>query len=168
MNVAYLLQNEMYIGDRLTNKFYVENNLTHRLVRNHGEVEQFYIEGDHMPIIEREDFERAQQRFAAKQREKIVKLPYHGIIVCGYCGSAMFIKRYPKMAYYVCKKRKEERDCICKRQREDTLNEAVLAALQVTEFNPFLIVDRIAKIQIYNDRIIIELKDGRISEWQKL
>ncbi|HRR78468.1 MAG TPA: recombinase family protein, partial [Ruminococcus sp.] len=90
VNVAYLLQNEMYIGDRLTNKFYVENNLTHRLVRNHGEVEQFYIEGDHMPIIEREDFERAQQRFAAKQREKIVKLPYHGIIVCGYCGSAMF------------------------------------------------------------------------------
>lgn len=168
VNVAYLLQNEMYIGDRLTNKFYVENNLTHRLVRNHGEVEQFYIEGDHMPIIEREDFERAQQRFAAKQRDKIIKLPYHGIIVCGYCGRTMFIKRYPKMAYYVCKKRKEERDCICKRQREDALNEAVLAALQVTEFNPFLIVDRIAKIQIYNDRIIIVLKDGRISEWQKL
>ena len=167
VNVSYLLKNEMYIGDRLTNKFYVESNLTHKIVRNHGEVEQFYIEGDHMPIIEREDFERAQQRFAEKKRQEIISRPYHGIIVCGYCGSAMFIKRYPKMAYYVCKKRKEERDCICKRQREDTLNEAVLNALETTEFDPFVIVDRIAKIQIFNDKIIIELKYGRKSEWRK-
>lgn len=167
VNVRYLLKNEMYIGDRLTNKFFVENNLTHKNVRNHGEVEQFYIEGDHMPIIEREDFKQAQLRFAEIERKKIINLPYHGIIVCGYCRSTMFIKRYPKMAYYVCKKRKEERDCICKRQREDTLHEAVLTALQTTEFDPFLIVDRISKIQIYNDRIIIELKNGRISEWQK-
>ena len=120
-----------------------------------------------MPIIEREDFERAQLRYAEKERQKIISLPYHGILVCGYCGSTMFIKRYPEMAYYVCKKRKEEHVCICKRLREDTLNEAVLTTLHMKEFNAFEMVDRIQKIRIFNDKIIIELKDGRVIEWQK-
>ncbi len=167
VNVSYLLKNEMYIGDRLTNKFYVENSLTHRLVRNHGEVEQFYIEGDHIAIIDREDFEKAQQRFEAIERQKAISLPYHGIIFCGYCNSTMYAKRYPQMVYYVCRKRKEERDCICKRVREDQLHEAVMLALHIVEIDPFLIADQVQTIHIYNDRIVIELKNGGVSEWQR-
>ena len=167
INVDYLLKNEMYIGDRLTNKFYVENNLTHRCIRNHGEVEQFYIEGDHVAIVEPEDFEKAQQRFEEIKNRKVIQCPYHKIIFCGYCNSSMYKKCYPNMDYYVCRKRKEERDCICKRQRGDQLDEAVMLALNITEFDAFLVKERISSIFVYNDRIVINLKNGGSSEWQK-
>jgi len=167
VNVTYLLKNEMYIGDRLTNKFYIADPLTHRSKRNCGEVEQFYIEGDHMPIIDKEVFEKAQERFAERMKADIIAKPYHGIIFCGYCGATMFIKRYPQRNYYICTTHKKTKTCDCKTQRGDILDEIVMSALEMQEFDPFAVSERIQKIQIFNDKIIIQMKDGRTGEWQK-
>ncbi|MBR4320335.1 MAG: recombinase zinc beta ribbon domain-containing protein, partial [Oscillospiraceae bacterium] len=141
--------------------------LTHRSKRNCGEVEQFYIEGDHMPIIDKEVFEKAQERFAERMKANIIAKPYHGIIFCGYCGATMFIKRYPQRNYYICTTHKKTKTCDCKRQRGDILDEIVMSALEIQEFDPFAVSERIQKIQIFNDKIIIQMKDGRTGEWQK-
>ena len=82
----------------------------------------------------KEVFEKAQERFAERMKADIIAKPYHGIIFCGYCGATMFIKRYPQRNYYVCTTHKKTKTCDCKRQRGDILDEIVMSALEIQEF----------------------------------
>jgi len=52
--VASILRNEKYCGDLLMQKYYVQDFLTHRIARNTGQLPQYYVEGDHEPIVPRE------------------------------------------------------------------------------------------------------------------
>ena len=56
--LTLMLTHEAYIGDVLTNKTYCPNRDTQ--VLNHGERDQYYIEGHHEPIVDRETFARVQ------------------------------------------------------------------------------------------------------------
>jgi len=53
-----MLKSEAYIGDILTNKCFKPDFLSKRVVRNTGQRTQYYLEGHHEPIIDRETFER--------------------------------------------------------------------------------------------------------------
>ncbi len=57
--LTYMLTHEAYIGDILTNKTFCPNRGT-QLV-NHGERDQYYIEGHHEAIVDREVFARVQE-----------------------------------------------------------------------------------------------------------
>ena len=59
--VRTALRNEAYRGDLLTNKVVVLDYLTKKPVRNRGQVEQFYIEEHHAPIIEPQIFDTVQE-----------------------------------------------------------------------------------------------------------
>ncbi len=52
-----MLKSEAYIGDIITNKSFKPDFLSKRVVRNTGQRTQYYIEGHHEPIIDRETFE---------------------------------------------------------------------------------------------------------------
>ena len=56
----YVLTNEHYIGDVLTQKTCVPDYLNHRRVRNRGMVDQYYLRDHHAPIIDRQTFRRVQ------------------------------------------------------------------------------------------------------------
>jgi len=58
-SVKYILLNEKYAGDLLQQKFLIEDFLTHRTVRNKGQLPQYYVEGAHSPIVPRTVFRRA-------------------------------------------------------------------------------------------------------------
>ena len=47
--VASILENEKYAGDLLMQKWYVEDYLTHKCVKNSGEKPQYFVEDDHDP-----------------------------------------------------------------------------------------------------------------------
>lgn len=53
-----MLKSETYIGDILTNKCFKPDFLSKRVVKNTGQRTQYYLEGHHEPIIDRETFER--------------------------------------------------------------------------------------------------------------
>lgn len=53
-----MLKSEAYIGDILTNKCFKPDYLSKRVVRNTGQRTQYYLEGHHEPIVDRETFER--------------------------------------------------------------------------------------------------------------
>ena len=55
-----ILGNEKYCGDLLLQKYYVPDFLTHRVVRNEGQLPQYYVEDDHDPIIPKEVFSQVQ------------------------------------------------------------------------------------------------------------
>lgn len=59
--VYYLLKNEVYKGDIVTHKTYKKDYLSGKVVKNHGEREQFYIEDHHEPIVKPEVFDRVNR-----------------------------------------------------------------------------------------------------------
>ena len=59
--VYYLLKNEAYKGDIITHKTYIKDYLSGKVVINHGEHEQFYIEEHHEPIVKPEVFDRVNR-----------------------------------------------------------------------------------------------------------
>lgn len=58
--VDYILSNERYIGDCLLQKRYSPNVLPLTQKLNYGELPQYYYEGTHEPIIDKDVFEKVQ------------------------------------------------------------------------------------------------------------
>ncbi len=67
--IRYILRNEKYIGDALGQKKFTKGFPFFRK-RNHGEQEQYYVENTHLPIIERERFEKSAESSAAESEKE--------------------------------------------------------------------------------------------------
>ena len=57
-----ILFNEKYIGTVLSQKSLVENCLTHKQVKNNGQLSMYLIENNHEAIISKEIFEEVQRK----------------------------------------------------------------------------------------------------------
>lgn len=60
VTVKYILTNEKYIGDSMTQKTYTPQIFPLRSRPNKGELDKFYTENTHPAIINKEDFNVAQ------------------------------------------------------------------------------------------------------------
>ena len=58
--VNSILTNEKYKGDALLQKTYTENYLEHSVVKNTGQIPQYYVENNHQAIIDRDMWEQVQ------------------------------------------------------------------------------------------------------------
>ena len=100
--VASILENEKYCGDLLMQKWYVEDYLTHKCVKNSGEKPQYFVEDDHDPIVPKAVFyqvqgEKKRRSGLAKDPSKLRfgnRLALNGRLICGKCGRTL--KRYVK------------------------------------------------------------------------
>ena len=87
--VCSILTNEKYKGDALLQKSYTTDYLEHRLVRNKGELAQYYVENSHPAIIEKEIWEMVQTEML---RRSMLGAVYSGgsvfvsKLICGDCG----------------------------------------------------------------------------------
>ena len=68
--VNKILRNEKYYGDALLQKTYTRDFLTKSRVKNEGIVPQYYVQGDHEPIISKEMFLLVQEEIARRQEGK--------------------------------------------------------------------------------------------------
>ena len=71
--IKNILRNEKYCGDLLMQKTYTVDCLTHKIKKNEGELEQYFISDHHPAIIDRETWDKAQVRLkqiAGKRRWK--------------------------------------------------------------------------------------------------
>ena len=71
--VASILENEKYAGDLLMQKWYVEDYLTHKCVKNTGDRPQYFVEDDHDPIVPKAVFYQVQGE--KKRRSGLAKDP---------------------------------------------------------------------------------------------
>ena len=100
--VASILENEKYAGDLLMQKWYVEDYLTHKCVKNSGEKPQYFVEDDHDPIVPKAVFyqvqgEKKRRSGLASDPSKLRfgnRLALNGRLICGKCGRTL--KRYVK------------------------------------------------------------------------
>jgi hypothetical protein len=97
-SVLGILKNEKYKGDALLQKYYTLDYLSKKMKRNTGQVDSFYIQENHSPIVSKEMWERVQEEIQkrakakgniAGEREKYTKrYPLTGMLYCSKCGSA--------------------------------------------------------------------------------
>ena len=105
--IRYILRNEKYIGDTLCQKTYHTNTLPFQQKRNHGEVDQYYVEGSHNGIVDKAIFDKAQEIINARKTKyltdaEITKYPLTSKMHCTECG-----------AFFIRKKKKDYVDWVC-------------------------------------------------------
>ena len=115
-SVQLILDNEKYKGDTFTLKRYTTNQFPFAVKRNHGEVDQYYIENSHPAIINTDTFERVQKLKERRTRKRQLDKqdsPLRGKMACGVCGTALMRRTTGKgLISWVCRKHDENAaDC---------------------------------------------------------
>ena len=140
--VKSILTNEKYKGDALLQKCYTSDFLTKKKKVNHGEIPQYYVEGDHEAIIRPEVFDQVQKlmetRVNGTNRNSCGHV-FSGMVKCGRCGSWYGPKvwhstdQYRKIIWRCNHKYKGEgeNDCDTPILTEDELKEAFLKAASI-------------------------------------
>ena len=96
--VRSILSNEKYKGDALLQKTFCEDFLTKKMVKNEGQVPQYYVEESHPAIISPEIFELVQYEleknaYLGSSRRSNAS-PFSGKIICGACGEVFGSKTW--------------------------------------------------------------------------
>ncbi len=148
--IRSILENEKYAGDLLMQKYYVEDFLTHKCVRNDGARPQYFVEDDHEPIVPKAVFAQVQEEMKRRAllKHDPSKLRFgsmnalEGRLICGKCGRTL--KPYTKPGQtqpdWRCRERAmvkksasreqplESCRCSCRIVREDEVQRALVAA----------------------------------------
>lgn len=103
-SVLGILKNEKYCGDALCQKTITVDFFTHKSVPNKGDEPQYFIEGHHIPIIEKSDWLKVQQirkerRYSARgfRRKKpkvLVKGALAGFVIVDFEWDEGFVDSY--------------------------------------------------------------------------
>lgn len=129
-----ILRNEMYIGNMVQGKQKVISYKIHDRVQTE-EKDWYIMENTHEAIIDRETFTKAQSLHQRDTRtnptQKTVYL-FSGFLRCADCQKSMTRNTTKGLVYYRCStySRKSKNACTKHVIREDTLEQAVLLAIQ--------------------------------------
>lgn len=108
VTVKYILTNEKYIGDSMTQKSYTPQIFPLRNRPNKGELDKFYTENTHPAIINKEDFnavqmlikERAERDSAPNTKRLLTQM-----LVCEECGWSYKYRVQNDIEYWVCSRK---------------------------------------------------------------
>ena len=90
--VVRILENEKYCGDLVLQKYYTEDVLTHKVVKNDGLFPQYLVDDHHPPIVPREVFQQVQGEIARRSPMRgggARDCALSGKLVCGKCGRTL-------------------------------------------------------------------------------
>lgn len=168
--IMRMLKDRCYVGDLVLQKTYVENYITKKKKKNHGELDRYVVEGDHEPIIDVETFEKANaliadraKRFKAQDRGAL-RYPLSGKVVCGECGSRFGHKVYAHSSPgWICSAfdRKGKKACQSRKVPEYAMDEAVDAVI-----GGYGNIEELDFIEAFNDnRLLFHLKNKDAQEF---
>ena len=135
--VMSILKNEKYKGDALLGKTYVADFLTKKVVRNQGEVKQYYVENNHAAIVDPKVFDIVQEEM--KRRQSLGhysgKDMFSSKVICGDCGGFYGPKvwhsndKYRKVVWQCNRKFKRgTKRCTTPHLSEEQIKAAVISA----------------------------------------
>ena len=149
--IQTILRNEKYKGDVITQKTYCSDLLTHKRVKNTGQLPQHYITDHHAAIVDRDLFDRVQAEYARRTAKKKItyntedapqkskyssKYALTELLVCGDCGCpyrrCTWVRRGEKRIVWRCTTRIEYGKSKCgdaPTLDEDVIHKAILKAL---------------------------------------
>ena len=107
-----ILRNEKYKGDAKLQKTFSKDHLSKKKCINRGEVDSFYLENSHEPIVTSEVWEEAQRQIALRGKAKgngeetknkyQNRYPLTGLLFCAKCGAPL--RRRTWNSNHSCKK----------------------------------------------------------------
>lgn len=182
--IKKMLQNEKYAGDALLQKTITVDFLTHKRVKNEGQVQQFFVENSHPAIISKETFQAVQTEMERrselmggdKTRSRYTsKYPFSGKIFCSECGAAFRRKSWGVGKYkkyvWICRTRDEQgpKGCSMQAMDEEKLQEAVVRVANrlISDRGTFIahMTENIEKVFIEQASTIdVAAIDGRLEE----
>ena len=160
--IARILQNEIYTGVMVQGRHRIISYKVHKQIAV-PEDEWFVVPNTHEAIIDRETFEKAQALHnrdtrTAPGRQDVYILS--GFVRCADCKKAMRRKTARNLAYYACRTFTDKKTCSRHSIRQDKLEEAVLAALQVQ----IALVDKLSEeIERINNAPVINRENKRLT-----
>lgn len=98
--VRSILSNEKYKGDALLQKKFAADFLTKKLVKNEGQVPQYYVEGNHPAIIDPEVWEAAQHVAATTAIIGRHDRTFSRMVLCEHCGGLYGAKTWHSTSKY--------------------------------------------------------------------
>ena len=142
-----MLTNEKYVGACLFQKTYTDFRFKRH--NNHGERDQYFVEGHHPAIISQEEFDAVGALMEQRAREKGIKkrdsrymnrYPFTKKLICGECGATLkrHINSTGSLRYpvWVCKQHLENVDgCSLKAIRESDLEYAFMTMMNKLIFS---------------------------------
>ena len=172
-SLSTILHNEIYIGDRLMQKCFVEDPLKHNKIKNKGQLPKYYISGCHEPIIDKETFNKVQQ--IMNQRAEAVPIyPFTKKIVCGTCGHPFTRKKGnvkgKTYIHWICRSKKEAGiTCSSVNFTEDELEKISAQMMGTAEFDSEAFEDTVKLIMVEkNGDLRYQFSDGSTKVWKNL
>lgn len=172
--ITYILQNERYCGDKLLQKRFVEDHISHKEKMNEGELPMYYIQDCHEAVVDRDTFRWVQAEIKRRRAEGHTAHPgiktycFTNKIVCGECGRTYTrqMNRYkvmPPYVYWTCKTKKiKGESCGSRNLPDEALKKAAARALGLREFDEEVFAEQVEKILSVEPRdIILCFYDGR-------
>lgn len=147
--VTRMIRNEKYCGDLLTGKTYTSDPISKKKIINHGEKDKYYTKDHHVPIIQREIWDKAnalldKRTSEYKEKNKLNKeshmYPFSSKIDCGCCGQK-FIRRSwsphkegePRRVAWACRTFQKRNDNYC--QNIGNVKESIIESAFVEAYN---------------------------------
>lgn len=108
--VSSILKNEVFCGDLILQKTFIDSPITKKVIVNNGQLPKVYIKDNHEGIVSRELFEKVQMERAKRNNKQYVspinQMPQvlkfssihalSSLLVCGDCGSEFRRKTWTK------------------------------------------------------------------------
>lgn len=151
--LRYILTNEKYCGDVLLQKTFIADCITHKAVKNTGQLPKYYIQNHHKGIVDRETFDAVQAEIARRNAIKSPSKKYAPTgkssytakyvlsdrCVCGECGTlyrrVTWTRKSQKRIVWRCVSRLDYGKKYCHESPtidEDRLKKSILAAINKT------------------------------------
>ena len=172
-SIRAVLKNEIYIGDRLLQKYFVEDPIKHNKVKNRGKLPRYYVSECHEPVIDRETFRKVQD-ILRKRADAVFVYSFTKKIECGICGRR-FTRKSQRVGeriycYWICRAKKEAgTTCANVNWREDRLERISARLLGMEEFDGPAFERRIRKIVVQGDgSLLYHFYEGRVELWREM
>lgn len=104
--VQIILRNEKYIGDTRLQKTFAEDIAPYKQRINRGELDEYYIEETHEPIISKVEYELVQMLIKQKESKHgygVSEYMFAGKIECECCKTKLRVKNYRGKTYWLCR-----------------------------------------------------------------
>ena len=162
--VQSILSNEKYCGDMLLQKTFVEDYLTHKTVKNTGQLPQYFVEDHHDPIVPKEVYFQVQGEIMRRKKQKdptkvrkAEENPLIRRVYCGKCG-AMYNRCTTETGIFW--RNRVRKDCMCKSAKEEAIVKAVEEAFGKIDYTELTKRRDEMRMTLVRLDTLIECKDG--------
>lgn len=92
-HIHYMIANEKYAGDLLTQKYYKKSFMDYRVYRNEGQLTSKLLKKHHEAIIPRAQFNRCNAILELRKKSTPSDYPFANFLRCPYCGHVLKHRR---------------------------------------------------------------------------